>query len=112
MNLKFNKAGKRMVLHQGDVNDVCPLLGSDFDRIVMPLPTAALHYLPVALSCLKSPGRLHLYTMQSRASIQGAVASVEAICRRTGRQFRHCRTIIAGHTGPNRFRYCIEGWVS
>ncbi len=111
-NLVLNRAADKIVLHQGDVNIICPRLGNLFDRIVMPLPNAAVEYLPAALAHLKRRGHIHLYTMQSQDCIEDAVSALSRKCEEAGRRLSHYQTVRCGHTGPNRFRYCIDARVS
>ena len=111
-NLALNRAADKIVLHQGDAGIICPRLGMAFDRILMPLPNAAFQYLPIALAALERGGHIHLYTMQSPDCIEDAVAFLSHKCQESGRRLSHYRTVRCGHTGPNRFRYCIDGRIS
>ena len=61
INVKLNKVQDRVRLLLGDVRDVCPTLGKQFDRVVMPLPKGAYEYLDLAISMLRLGGTLHFY---------------------------------------------------
>ena len=60
-NIHLNRVGDRIKAIKGDVREVCPKLGKDFDRIIMPLPKGAHKFLDVALPLLKNKGILHMY---------------------------------------------------
>ncbi|MFB0543917.1 MAG: class I SAM-dependent methyltransferase family protein [Candidatus Bathyarchaeia archaeon] len=60
-NIALNRMSNRIKPILGDVREVCPRLGEDFDRVLMPLPKGATDYLDVAIPCLRSGGILHFY---------------------------------------------------
>jgi len=60
-NIHLNKVGDRVQPLLGDVREVCPGLGTVFDRIVMPLPRGAHMFLDVAIPLLRDGGVIHLY---------------------------------------------------
>jgi len=111
ININLNKAAGKIVLHHGDVEDVCPCLGASFDRIVMPLPKAGFRFLSPALCSLKSQARLHFYTIQTADSILQTVNALQQKCSEQGRPIIDYRTVVCGHTGPRHYRYCIDAII-
>lgn len=68
-NIHLNRVGDRIKAIKGDVREVCPKLGKDFDRIIMPLPKGAHKFLDVALPLLKNKGILHMYHWASEEDL-------------------------------------------
>lgn len=60
-NIRLNKVEDRVSAILGDVRDVCPGLGTQFDRVLTPLPKGAHLYLDVAVPMVKPHGLLHFY---------------------------------------------------
>ncbi|MEJ2057437.1 MAG: hypothetical protein P8X39_06325 [Desulfofustis sp.] len=111
-NLILNRAQGKIRLYLGDVRQLCPQLGSRFDRVVMPLPKAGFEYVPAALSCLKNNGRMHFYTIQSADTINKTLRSLGHLSEENGRRLTDAQTTICGHTGPKDYRYCIDAVIS
>jgi tRNA (guanine37-N1)-methyltransferase len=61
INVELNKVQDRVRLLLGDVRDVCPTLGKQFDRVLMPLPKGAYEFLDLAVSMIRPGGTLHFY---------------------------------------------------
>lgn len=78
-NVEVNKLGGRVVPLEGDARDVAQRLQGSADRVLMPLPELALEYLPVAISCLRGRGVVHLYLHQKGDSRVAALAQAEAV---------------------------------
>lgn len=111
-NLVLNKISGKIDLHLGDVREVCPRLCRQFDRVVMPLPTAGFTYVPIALSCLKNSGKMHFYTIQSTGTINKTMNSLRHLSETNGRRLSDAQTTACGHTGPNDYRYCIDAVIT
>jgi len=60
-NIRLNKVEDRVTAIQGDVRDVCPSLGMEFDRVLTPLPKGAHLFLDVTIPMVKRGGILHFY---------------------------------------------------
>ena len=61
-NIRINKMEGRVEAVLGDVRDVCPKFFGTFDRVIMPLPLHAYHFLDIAIKSLRSSGgELHFY---------------------------------------------------
>ncbi|MFH0714240.1 MAG: hypothetical protein V1847_00450 [Candidatus Diapherotrites archaeon] len=65
-NVRGNKVGGKVVSVRGDVAKMVPLLGEKFDRIIMPSPTTAKKYLPLAFKFAKKNATLHYYSFQKQ----------------------------------------------
>ena len=60
-NIRLNKLEGRVTAIQGDVREVCPTLGTRFDRVLTPLPKGAHLFLDVTVPMVKPGGILHFY---------------------------------------------------
>ncbi|MBS7638173.1 class I SAM-dependent methyltransferase family protein [Candidatus Bathyarchaeota archaeon] len=60
-NIHLNRVQDKVIALLGDVRDICPTLGSTFDRIVMPLPKGAYQFLDLAIPLLNCGGVVHFY---------------------------------------------------
>ena len=107
-NQKLNKAAQRVKLVCGNVTEVIPQLRDIFHRIVMPLPTGAIDFLPLALKVLKSGGTIHFYDFQPRDAYETSLDAIGEICRQEGRKVVHTEYFICGHTSPGIKRICID----
>ena len=110
-NQKLNKADKRVKLMCGNVADVIPQLRSIFHRIVMPLPTGAINFLPLALKVLKSGGTIHLYDFQPLDQYEESLNAIHRTCREVGRKVLQTEHVVCGHTSPGIKRICFDTLV-
>ena len=60
-NIRLNKLKGRVSAIQGDVREICPTLGKQFDRVLTPLPKGAYLFLDVIVPTVKPGGILHHY---------------------------------------------------
>ncbi len=60
-NIKLNKLDGRITALEGDVREVCPSLGKQFDRVLTPLPKGAYMFLDITVPMVKPGGILHFY---------------------------------------------------
>lgn len=60
-NIKLNKLDGRITAIQGDVLEVCPSLGKQFDRVLTPLPKGAHLFLDITVPMVRFGGMLHFY---------------------------------------------------
>jgi tRNA (guanine37-N1)-methyltransferase len=60
-NIKLNKVQDRVTAILGDVREVCPSLGKQYDRVLMPLPKGAYLFLNITVPLVKPGGILHFY---------------------------------------------------
>jgi len=111
-NLKLNKKLKNVRFQLGDAADLPLLLADRFDRIVMPLPTMADRFLPVALEMLKEKGGwIHYYEMAQEDSFDTAVAKVQVSAENTGKELVACSVTRCGHCGPRTHRICVDAQI-
>jgi len=89
INVKLNKVQDRVRLLLGDVRDVCPTLGKQFNRVVMPLPKGAHEFLDLAVSMLRPGGTLHFYHWAPENDMfTEAMALIKQAAERQGRDAR------------------------
>ncbi len=60
-NIRLNKLEGRVTAILGDVREVAPTLGRQFDRVLTPLPKGAYMFLDVIIPTVKPGGILHHY---------------------------------------------------
>lgn len=107
-SLKLNRKLRNITLYCGDVDMVVPGLNQKFDRILMPLPKGAGAFLQTAVNHLTSPGILHYYSILDKADFEQAEKEVEQVCRECGRNLRSAEIVIAGHSGPGKYRISLD----
>ncbi len=111
-NLKLNKKLKNVQFKIGDAADLPSLFDERFDRIVMPLPTMADRFLPVALEMLKEKcGWIHYYEMAKEGSFEMAVTKVQKSAENIGRKLVASSIIRCGHCGPRTHRICVDAQI-
>ncbi len=110
-NQILNKADKRVKLICGNVADAAPQLRDDFHRIVMPLPTGAIDFLPLALNLLMPRGTIHFYDFQPPDQHAASLNKIQGTCREAGREVLCTEHFICGHTSPGIKRICIDALI-
>lgn len=60
-NIRLNKVMDRVTAIEGDVREICPKLGKQFDRVLTPLPKGAHMFLDITIPMVKPDGFLHFY---------------------------------------------------
>lgn len=84
-NIRINKVEGRVEALLGDVRDVCPRFFGAFDRVIMPLPLQAYHFLDIAIKSLKSSGgELHFYYWGGEDAFEKAELLVREEAERLG----------------------------
>lgn len=112
-NLKLNKKLKNVEFMEGDAATLPLLLHERFDRIVMPLPTMAERFLPIALEMLKEEGGwIHYYEMTREGRFETAVAKVQRSAEKLGRTLISNSVIRCGHCGPRTHRICVDAQIN
>lgn len=107
-NLKLNKKLRNIKLYCGDVDEVLPGLKRTFDRILMPLPKGADAFLKTAITHLSNPGILHYYSILDKTEFEQARVDVEEACGVCGRTLVSSDIVIAGHSGPGKYRISLD----
>ena len=110
-NLKLNKVKDSVDLLLGDVAEVVPQLYRKYHRIIMPLPTTAKDFLPVALKFLRPDGTIHFYDFQPVGSFDASLATIAELCQRAGREVLRSTPIVCGHTSPGINRVCVDTMI-
>lgn len=78
----------------------------------MPLPKGAGAFLQTAIRALRSPGVLHYYSILDKAEFEQAQLDVEKACRECGRTLDSSEIVIAGHSGPGKYRISLDCVIS
>jgi len=110
-NLRLNRVKDSVELFCGDVTDVVPEIDRQFQRIIMPLPTASKDYLAVALEFLSPGGTIHFYDFQPVGSFNASLDTVNQLCRDSGRQVLSSSPVVCGHTSPGISRVCLDTMI-
>ncbi len=110
-NLSLNKKLQNILLFEGDVCTLMPMLGKTFDRIVMPLPSKAENYLDTAIQSLKEKGWLHFYEFQEKDKSALSIEKIAMACNRCGRDLFATHVFACGHTAPRTYRLCIDAQI-
>ncbi|MBI1969936.1 class I SAM-dependent methyltransferase family protein [Candidatus Woesearchaeota archaeon] len=110
-NVKMNKA-KNVVLLQGDVRNVMPKLKRKFDRIVMPLPMGAEHFLDLALEKIKNKGIIHFYDFLMEEEIpEKAFEKIQEACKKAGKKYKIISWRKCGSAAPRKYRVCVDARI-
>ena len=110
-SLQLNRKISTVTLLQGDVNDILPGLSSQYDRLLMPFPTAAHLFLPRALPALKPGGRLHFYSFQHHDTLELAIDQLQKECEKLKRTLIKPTLHRCGHCGTRLYRVCVDGRI-
>jgi len=105
-NVAENKLQNKIVLREGDVRIVLPLIKCEFDRIVMPLPKTSEEFLPLALTKIKKGGMIHLYAFLEEMEIGKYKKQVKELCGK--RVVKIMRVVKCGQFSPRVFRMCLD----
>jgi len=106
-NVLLNKLNNTSVF-LGDVRSIIPKLNKKFDRIIMPLPRSAIHYLDVALKVSRKGTVIHFYDFQKEGETNKSVEKIKKACRDAKKKCRVLRVVKCGQAAPREFRFCIE----
>jgi len=110
-NLKENRLQSTVKFYHGDVEAIIPQLGKMYDRVIMPLPTAARHYLPLAITWLNKNGWVHYYDFKSTECFEDSIEEISDVCTTQGRRIAHAEPVVCGHRSPDSYRVCIDAQI-
>lgn len=102
-NIRLNKLSNVSCVC-GDVREVIPTLNRTFDRILMPLPKDAEHFLDVAKLVCKKGSIVHMYAFLHEDEFAKAHEWVRNV-------FGKCTildTVKCGQQAPHVFRLCVD----
>ena len=109
-NLKLNKI-KNIKLIKGDVKKVLPKINKKFDRIIMPLPKGAEHFLSLALSKIKKKGITHFYSFAQEDNYDNIINLINNECKKSKKQCKILKITKCGQFSPRVYRLCIDFMV-
>jgi len=110
-NLQKNKKLGNIELLNGDVKILLPKFTTQFDRVIMPLPTNGEKFLDDAIGVLKPEGYLHFYDLQQQYQFQQTVDKISAACAAAKRQLVHAEVTRCGHCAPRTYRICVDARI-
>lgn len=94
-NIALNKVGDNTDVLLADVSDLNNLLNQRFDRIILPTPYGADHFLTLAAKHLRPGGALHFFTFKTQREIPGLIRWFETIGLHPC-SHRRCGSVAAG----------------
>ena|SRR3989338_1795934 len=109
-NLKLNKI-KNIKLIKGDVKKVLPKINKKFDRIIMPLPKGAEHFLNLTLSKIKKNGVVNFYCFAEENKYEGIIKTINNECKKSKKQCKILKITKCGQFSPRVYRLCIDFMV-
>ncbi len=106
-NKALNKAGN-VELYCGDAREAVPRLKKRFDRIIMPLPKGAEHFLDVAFKACRKRAIIHFYDFEHEDEIEKAKEKVLAACHKYNKKCIISKVVRCGQHSPRKYRLCID----
>ncbi len=102
------RAGEKIEFYCGDVNDIVPVIGSKFDRVVMPLPASSFEFVPLAIHVLKKGGWLHVYAFARPEEFNATKEALVTLCKEQKRKCSDLSITKCGEKSPGVFRVCVD----
>ena len=103
-NLVLNKI-KNIKLYCGNVKKIVPKLKKKFDRIAMPLPKDAEHFLGSAKLVSKKGTIIHFYDfLDEKEFPEKSISKI----RKVFKNFKVLKAVKCGQYSPGRYRVCID----
>ena len=110
-SLAGNKRIRNVTFYGGDVVDILPRLSRTFDRVLMPLPRTSQAYLAIALTTVRSGGRLHFYDFQSADTFRQSIEKIDQACGENDRKLITAEITVCGHCSPRTYRICVDAQI-
>ncbi len=114
-NILLNKCEGKVVPFEGDVKEVVPAkLREKCDRVVMPLPKGAEHFLETAFAALKPGGGvIHFYQFVEKEDLYSKpIGLLRETAKKFGRRVRIQNRKIVRSFSPSRVQVVIDAEVS
>jgi tRNA (guanine37-N1)-methyltransferase len=112
INVRRNKVLNKVIPILGDVQEVCPILRLNFDRVIMPLPKSAEQYLDIAIPRLQDGGILYFYHWASEDALYvEAEAAVSRAARRQRKTIRILERVRVLPYGPRKWKVRINAQI-
>jgi len=108
-NVKINKVRDTVTPLLGDVRKAAlPFIGK-CDSVVMPLPTEAHRFLPLAFRCLKKGGTVHFYSVGERNNpFEEPTKKLVAAAKKAGITFTILHQQAVLPFGPGKTKVCLD----
>ncbi len=109
-NIELNKVEDKVEAYEGDVRDVVPLLGGEFDRILMPSPNTAEMFVDVVGDEIKEGGFIHYYTFGGEEEEEQGILNqrVKELFKENGMLVEIENVRRCGHFAPYVHRYVLD----
>lgn len=107
-NVELNKFQNKIILFKGDVKKIIPKIRQKFNRIIMPLPKTAEHFLDTAFKACKFPCIIHFYCFAKEDEFSAAKQIILNQCKNHNIKCKVLRIVKAGQTSPRTYRICID----
>jgi hypothetical protein len=79
-----------------------------FNRILMPLPKGAEHFLNLALSKIKNNGIIHFYSFAREDDYGNIINLINNECKKIKKQCKILNIVKCGQFSPRVYRICID----
>ena len=107
-NIRRNNVADKVQMIQGDVREICPELGK-FDHVLMPSPTNALEFLGEALNCVKSGGKLVVYSVSDKEDLyRPVIEKVGEEASREGLKVDVLKRRVVADFSPSKRKVAVE----
>tara|TARA_Y100000294_G_scaffold163901_1_gene170211 strand:- start:8872 stop:9705 length:834 start_codon:yes stop_codon:yes gene_type:complete len=107
-NLKLNRVKDKIKLCFGDVKRILPKINKKFDRIIMPLPKGAKHFLNLALNKIKKNKIIHFYAFSKENDRNKIIEIINKECKKNKKQCKILNIVKCGQFSPRVFRICVD----
>ena len=106
-NLKLNKINNAELI-KGDVKKVLPKINKKFDRIIMPLPKGAEHFLNLALSKINRDGIINFYDFAEENNYGNIINLINNKSKKQKKKYKILKITKCGQFSPRVYRICVD----
>ena len=104
-NIRLNKQGHKIIPILGDVKKKCKGWYSKCNRVIMPLPHEAEHFLEIAFKCINDHGIIHMYTIEREDNVRDRVKTIIKKFRKKIKSYK-IRKVLS--YAPRTYKYCVD----
>lgn len=105
-NKKLNKSNVNFI--KGDVSKAILKLKKKFDRVLMPLPHAAEHFLDLPFKVGKKTFYLHYYGVAREEEFSNSKQKLLNAAENQRKKCKIINIVKCGHISPRKYRICID----
>jgi tRNA (guanine37-N1)-methyltransferase len=107
-NVELNKVGSLVKVYEGDVREIVPKLKGKFDRILMPSPYNAGHFVDVIAEKVGKGGYIHYYTFAGEEEYLSLPTRVKELFKESGIKAEVENVKTCGNFAPYVNRYVLD----